>query len=108
MPQAGLSIGEGGWLKGDDAFFCRVGANANAGWRHEAQVLARCADHANVVTLYEVIEDAHYVYIVMEECEGESSLSPSLLSCCSKPKYHLMGRWDIACPHVIMAWGIPW
>jgi serine/threonine protein kinase len=33
-------------------------------------MLARCADHANIVTLHEVIEDAHYVYIVMEECEG--------------------------------------
>jgi serine/threonine protein kinase len=49
-----------------------VGADAGAGWRHEAQVLARCADHGNVVTLYEVIEDAHYVYIIMEECEGNT------------------------------------
>ena len=48
-----------------------VGASAGAGWKHEAQVLAKCADHANIVTLYEVLEDAHYVYIVMEECEGE-------------------------------------
>lgn len=48
----------------------RVGASAGAGWRHEAQMLARCADHANIVSLLEVIEDAHYVYIVMEECEG--------------------------------------
>ena len=48
----------------------RIGASAGAGWKHEAQMLARCADHANIVTLHEVIEDAHYVYIVMEECEG--------------------------------------
>ncbi|CAL8471619.1 g11161 [Coccomyxa elongata] len=48
----------------------RVGASAGAGWRHEAQMLARCANHANIVSLHEVIEDAHYVYIVMEECEG--------------------------------------
>ncbi|EIE21807.1 Pkinase-domain-containing protein [Coccomyxa subellipsoidea C-169] len=48
----------------------RVGASAGAGWRHEAQMLARCAEHANIVSLHEVIEDAHYVYIVMEECEG--------------------------------------
>ena len=48
----------------------RIGASAGAGWKHEAQVLAKCADHANIVTLYEVLEDAHYVYIVMEECEG--------------------------------------
>ena len=50
----------------------RVGANAGAGWRHEAQMLARCAEHANIVSLHEVIEDAHYVYIIMEECEGVS------------------------------------
>ena len=48
----------------------RIGASAGAGWKHEAQMLAKCADHANIVTLHEVIEDAHYVYIVMEECEG--------------------------------------
>lgn len=51
----------------------RVGASAGAGWRHEAQMLARCADHANIVSLHEVIEDAHYVYIVMEECEGAAA-----------------------------------
>ena len=50
----------------------RVGANAGAGWRHEAQMLARCAEHANIVSLHKVIEDAHYVYIIMEECEGAS------------------------------------
>ena len=35
-------------------------------------MLARCAEHANIVSLHEVIEDAHYVYIIMEECEGAS------------------------------------
>ena len=48
----------------------RIGASAGAGWRHEAQMLAKCADHPNIVTLHEVMEDAHYVYIFMEECEG--------------------------------------
>ena len=33
-------------------------------------MLAKCADHPNIVTLHEVMEDAHYVYIFMEECEG--------------------------------------
>ena len=40
-------------------------------------MLARCAEHANIVSLHEVIEDAHYVYIIMEECEG--ALQSSLL-----------------------------
>jgi hypothetical protein len=36
---------------------CRVGANAGAGWKHEAQMLARCSAHPNIVSLFEVIED---------------------------------------------------
>lgn len=51
-------------------FLYRIGASAGAGWKHEAQMLAKCADHPNIVTLHEVMEDAHYVYIFMEECEG--------------------------------------
>ena len=40
-------------------------------------MLAKCADHPNIVTLHEVMEDAHYVYIFMEECEGARSAAHS-------------------------------
>ena len=47
-----------------------MGANASAGWRHEAEVMARVCDHRNIVQLHEVFEDTNYVYIVMEPCLG--------------------------------------
>ena len=48
----------------------RVGGDAGAGWRHEAEVMARVCDHRNIVQLHEVYEDANYVYILMEPCLG--------------------------------------
>lgn len=48
----------------------RVGGDAGAGWRHEAEVMAKVCDHRNIVQLHEVYEDASYVYILMEPCLG--------------------------------------
>ena len=32
--------------------------------------LLKATDHPNIIKLYDIYEDAHYIYLIMEECNG--------------------------------------